>query len=381
MRGLGKLVAGGPRGIRRAIGIVVISLLGVALPAGALLAAAGQTAKSAFTIQVSPASQSVVRGTAASFTVTVSSQNGFEGSVALTAGSLPAAATAGFAPSNVSLTSGSTTTSTFTVTTTSSTPAGAASLQVVGTSGKTTASATAGLTVNTPQSGAVSLSSTPASLSLAAGSSGVFDLSLTRTNLTGPVAFTLSGLPSGVAASFAPASTTGSTSALQLTVDAAAKATTATLTIGASGLDATGATRSASASVQLAVVSSPKAFGIAGTIPGGIAPGVTVPVGLSITNPNNQPLSVTNLSVTLTGVTQTSDAVAKGLPCSVADFAVTQYTGPYPQTIPAGGTASLASLGVPSSQWPQIKMLDTAANQDGCKGATLQLAYSGSGGN
>jgi hypothetical protein len=358
----------------------VISLLGVALPAGALLAA-GQAVKPGFTIQVSPASQSVVRGTAASFTITVSSQNGFEGTVALTAGSPPAAATAGFAPSSVTLSSGLTTTSTLTVATTSSTPAGAASLQIVGTSGKTTASATAGLTVNYPLSGSLSLTSTPASLSLAAGSNGVYDLSLTRTSLTGPVAFTLSGLPPGVTASFAPASTTGSASALQLTVDPAAKAATATLTIGASGQDATGATRSASANVQLAVISSPKAFTIAGTVAPGVAPGVTVPVALSVSNPNNQPLAVTNLSVTLAGVTRSSDAVAKGLACSVVDFAVVQYSGPYPQTVPAGGTASLASLGVPTSQWPKITMLDTAANQDGCKGATLQLAYSGSGGN
>jgi hypothetical protein len=112
-----------------------------------------------------------------------------------------------------------------------------------------------------------------------------------------------------------------------------------------------------------------------------MAPGVTQPVGLSISNPNNQALSVTNLSVTLTGVTRTATAVAKNLPCTVADFAVAQYSGPYPQTVAAGGTASLASLGVPTSQWPKITMLDTAANQDGCKGATLQLAYSGSGGN
>ena len=380
MRGLGKLVAGLPRGVRRAIVIAVISLLGVVLPAGALLAA-GQAAKPAFTIQVSPASQSVVRGSAASYTITVSSQNGFAGPVALTAGSLPAAATAGFAPSSIALTSGSTTTSTLTVTTTSSTPAGANDLQIVGTSGKTTSSATAGLTVNTPLSGSLALASTPASLSLAAGSSGVYDLGLTRTNLTGPVGFTVAGLPPGVTAVFAPASTSGSTSSLQLSVDPSAKATTATLAIGASGQDATGATRSASASVQLAILSSPKAFTLAGTIAPGIAPGVTQPVGLSISNPNNQALSVTNLSVTLTGVTRTATAVAKNLPCTVADFAVAQYSGPYPQTVAAGGTASLASLGVPTSQWPKITMLDTAANQDGCKGATLQLAYSGSGGN
>src|SRR6059058_2048107 len=76
VRGLERLLRGTPRGLRRAVRIAVISLLGVVLPAGALVAA-GQTAKPGFTVQVSPASQSVVRGSAAAYSITVTSQNSF----------------------------------------------------------------------------------------------------------------------------------------------------------------------------------------------------------------------------------------------------------------------------------------------------------------
>jgi hypothetical protein len=151
-----------------------------------------------------------------------------------------------------------------------------------------------------------------------------------------------------------------------------------TLYIVGSGQDATGKTQYGYASVQFAVVSSGKAFTISGDTTSPLAPGVSQPIGLTLSNPNSQSLSVTNLSVTISSITRTSTAVAQGLPCTAADFAITQYSGPYPLAIPAG-SASLSSLGIPSSQWPKISMLDTSANQDGCKGVSLVLAYSGSG--
>ncbi|UUL77431.1 hypothetical protein NG819_08200 [Pseudarthrobacter sp. Fe7] len=63
--------------------------------------------------------------------------------------------------------------------------------------------------------------------------------------------------------------------------------------------------------------------------------------------------------------------MAKNLPCSAADFAVTQYSGPYPLAVPAG-SSSLSGLGVAQQAWPRVGMLDSSANQDGCKGATIQ---------
>ena len=48
------------------------------------------------------------------------------------------------------------------------------------------------------------------------------------------------------------------------------------------------------------------------------------------------------------------------------------------EVVGAYESTSLSARGIPSSQWPQIRMLNTAANQDGCKGATLTLSFTGS---
>ena len=37
---------------------------------------------------------------------------------------------------------------------------------------------------------------------------------------------------------------------------------------------------------------------------------------------------------------------------------------------------SLAELGVPSSQWPEVGVIDRPTDQDGCQGASLSLNYS-----
>ncbi|MGO4435001.1 hypothetical protein AB4Y88_17435 [Paenarthrobacter sp. RAF9] len=99
---------------------------------------------------------------------------------------------------------------------------------------------------------------------------------------------------------------------------------------------------------------------------------------LQISNPQNKSIAVTNLSMEISQVVRTSAAVAANLPCTAADYQVTQYSGAYPLTVEPG-TRSLSGLGVAQAKWPQIKMLDTNKLQDGCKGATLQLTYTGTG--
>jgi hypothetical protein len=94
-----------------------------------------------FSLSVSPASQSVVRGRAAGYTVTVSPDNGFTGSVALSATGLPTGASASFSPNPA------TTSSTLTVQTSRSTPVGGYTLTITGTSGSLTHSTSAGLQV------------------------------------------------------------------------------------------------------------------------------------------------------------------------------------------------------------------------------------------
>ena len=81
------------------------------------------------------------------------------------------------------------------------------------------------------------LSVAPTSVTVRRGASGTVTVSITRTGtLTDPVALTVSGLPAGVAASFTPASTTGTSSVLTFAVSSTAVGGTYPLTVtGASG--------------------------------------------------------------------------------------------------------------------------------------------------
>jgi uncharacterized membrane protein len=364
--------------LRNAIKVVLIGLAVMLASAGALFAAS-QSTKPGITVQVSPASQSVQQGQAAAYTVTLTSSGGFTGAVNLAAAGLPAGAAGAFTPSSVTINSGSSATSTLNVTTAATTPAGTSSLTITGTSGKVSGSVTAGLTVNYKISSAISVAASPDSLSVPPGATAVYTLQLTRSNLSGPVTFSvLGGLPSGATASFSPNPVTGTSTTLQVATTAASPTGSYSLYLVGTGKDSSGKSQYAYANVQLVLDATIKQFVLSGNVPGTLSPGTSAGLDLQINNPNSKALSLTNVSVAVAGVTRSADAVAKNLACTAADFTVTQYTGPYPLSVPAG-ISSLSGLRLAPSVWPRVGMLDTSANQDGCKGATLQLTYSGSG--
>ena len=239
-------------------------------------------------------------------------------------------------------------------------------------------SATQGNTAKVAKGIAVALS--PSSRSLDQGQSTTFAVSATSTGgFTGPVTFTVTGLPAGATAAWSPSSVvlgSGTTAQVTLTV-----ATSTTTTVGKSDFTvkgASGAVQSNAVPGQLQVQEVKRTFGVTGSLSGLLAPGVSQAVELQISNPENKSIAVTNLTVAIAQVVRTPAAVAANLPCSSADYQITQYTGTYPFTAPTG-PSSLTSLGVPQSKWPQVRMLDTLQLQDGCKGATLQLTYSGTG--
>lgn len=365
--------------LRKAIKVVLIGLTVMLTSTGALFAA-GQSSKPGITVQVSPASQSVQQGQVAPYTVTVTSTGGFSGAVNLTTAGLPAGAAGAYTPSSVTLSSGSTATSTLNVTTAATTPAGTSSLTITGTSGKVSGSVTAGLTVNYKISSGVSVTATPDSVSVPAGATAVYSLQLTRNNFSGPVSFSvLGGLPSGGTASFSPNPATGTSTTLQVTTTAGSPNGSYNLYLVGTWKDAAGKSQYAYANVQLVLDPTIKQFALSGGITDPLSPGTSRGLDLTVSNPNNKALSLTNISVAVAGVTRTADAVARNLSCTAADFRVTQYSGPYPVSVPAGNNLPLTKLGVASNALPQVAMLDTSANQDGCKGATLQLSYSGSG--
>src|SRR5690349_15168004 len=125
------------------VSLAVLVLGGIAFAVNALSA----PTKPDLSVQVSPANQSVVRGQNATYTVSVTSVNGLTGAVSLSVSGLPAGATGVFNPTSVTLSSGSTQTSTLTINTTSTTPIGTSNITITGTSSKATSSVTAGLTV------------------------------------------------------------------------------------------------------------------------------------------------------------------------------------------------------------------------------------------
>jgi hypothetical protein len=96
-----------------------------------------------------------------------------------------------------------------------------------------------------------------------------------------------------------------------------------------------------------------------------------------LTNPSAQNLGITGLSVGIQQITAPSATAA--LPCTSGDFSIRQFSGSFPLVIPASRTRTLAQLGIPAAQWPQVTVLNRPVDQDGCKGASLTLTYTGRG--
>jgi hypothetical protein len=94
-----------------------------------------------FTLSVTPSSRSVHRGTATTYTVTITAKNGFSGTVNLTLTGLRSGSSGSFSPDPTS------STSTLAITTTSTASTGTFTLTIKGTSGSLSHSTTATLTV------------------------------------------------------------------------------------------------------------------------------------------------------------------------------------------------------------------------------------------
>lgn len=117
-----------------------------------------------------------------------------------------------------------------------------------------------------------------------------------------------------------------------------------------------------------------KAFGIAGAVTSPFHPGRVQALDVELTNPNNQPIEVTAITVTVEQATSAAGCV--GTDNLVVDR---QFSGTV--VVPKNSTVRLstASPAVPASQWPLLRMPNLAdVNQDACKQATFGLAFTGS---
>ncbi|HEV7522733.1 MAG TPA: hypothetical protein VGP89_16640 [Candidatus Angelobacter sp.] len=191
----------------------------------------GGTVTPDYTLSASPSSVSVTQGSSGTSTITVNPTGGFTGSVTLSASGLPAGVTATF---GTNPTTGS---SVVTFTASSTATTGTSSVTITGTSGTLSHTTSVSLTVNAVATPNFSLSASPASLAVTQGSSGNSTITVTPSGgFTGSVSLSTSALPSGVTAAFG---TNPTTSTSVLTFTARSTATTGTSTITVTGVSGT----------------------------------------------------------------------------------------------------------------------------------------------
>jgi subtilase family serine protease len=199
------------------------------------LLAAGSATPS-FTLSASPSSLTVTQGSSGTSTISVTDVGGFSGSVTLAASGLPSGVTATFG------TNPTTGTSVLTLTASATATTGTSTVTITGTSGSLTATTSISLTVSSTTSPAFSVSASPTSVTVTQGASGTSTITVASTGgFDSATTLSASGLPSGVTATFStnpvtPPANGSATSVLTLTASASATVGTATVTItGTSG--------------------------------------------------------------------------------------------------------------------------------------------------
>jgi len=118
-------------------------------------------------------------------------------------------------------------------------------------------------------------------------------------------------------------------------------------------------------------VEGKKSFTIEGSVSGLLAPGISRPLSLTISNPNHVQIFVTSLLVSVQ-----SGSTKPGCD-GPTNLQVTQsnVSSKSTLTVPANGQVTLPSGAIGA---PQVLMNNLASNQDACKGASFTFNYSGS---
>jgi hypothetical protein len=164
-----------------------------------------------FTLSASAASVALTQGTSAPVFISIARINGFAAGVAFSAGGLPGGVTASFDPASAA---GDSTTLTLTASPTATT--GFSAITATGVGGGLTHTITIGLLVSEPVGGDFAISASPGGLTLMPSESAQAFIAISRSGFSGAVSFSVTGLPSGVTATFAPLSTAGDSTVLTL---------------------------------------------------------------------------------------------------------------------------------------------------------------------
>ena len=294
------------------------------------------TAGPSFTLTSTPGIVNLNPGTSGASTIAVVDQNGFSGTVALKASGLPTGVTATFSPAS---TAGK---STVTFTAAGNAVVASANVTITGTSGSLTSQLTMQVAVAPPPT--FTLSTSPSALSVAAGSSGTSTLTLNPQNgFNGTVTVSLSGLPTGVTASFS-SGTTAPGLLVTLTAAASARSGQSTVTItGKSGTLSETATISltvtpASTTTASGQVNMASLYNVSGLVTD----------GSTFSSSGGLDGGGRAWSANLLGTTQTAGGLAFSLGPANAPDAVTSATIP----LPAGqfSTLNLLAAGVNGAQ-------------------------------
>jgi hypothetical protein len=318
-----------------------------------------------FTLSATPAAVTVLAGSTAPSVIQVNAQNGFSGSAALTVSGLPAGVTATFSAASTS------TSSTLTFVAAATAAAGVSNVTVTGKSGSLSATVTIPLTVvHSP----FTLTATPSSVTVAPGSAATSNIAVAPiSGFTGKVTLSASGLPSGVTASFNPATaTTGSTVTFSAASNAAA---------GTSNITVTGVSGSSSATVTVSLTVKPAAGFTLSVSPASlsIAQGTSGSTILSAAVQNG--FSGT-INITVSGVPSgVSLSFSAGGPGSLKlTFTAGTSAAVGPATVTIAGTSGSLSasttLALTVVAPPSFKLAATVSNVSVAAGATGSTALS-----
>ena len=180
-----------------------------------------------YTLSLAPAALTIAQGATGTTTLTITRTN-FAGAVTLSLGNAPAGVTGSFNPAAPTGTS-----STLTVSVGAAVLPGTYNLTVAGIGTPGNRSTPLTLTVSAAPDYTLSLS--PATLTIAQGATGPTTVTITRTNFTGAVTLSLGGAPAGVTGSFDPATPTGTSSTLTVSVGPAVATGVYNLTVNGNG--------------------------------------------------------------------------------------------------------------------------------------------------
>lgn len=284
-----------------------------------------------FSVAASPASLSVLQGGAVASTITIGPENGFKGTVTLTASGLPTGVTASFSAANA--------TKPLTLTLTASTSAvlGTSTVTITGASGSLRSAVDINLTVAAEPR--FTLTASPASLSIEQGSEGATTTItvIPQNGFSGTVALSATSLPYGVTATFGPASTAGAST---LTLTAASNASP-----GLSTVTITGKSGSLTSKITIALTTTPEPSFTLGTTPASVSvnPGKSSASTVSIYARYGFDSTVALAALGLpTGVTATFGDVTAGKSSVTFTAASTAAAGTSTVTV-TGASGSLSS--------------------------------------